>query len=86
SDAPDASARRLSFRPAHLSRAAKFKESGLIVAGGAILSDTKSEDAEMVGSVLIMDADSEEEVRKFLEEDPYVVNKVWGGYEIMGFK
>ncbi|CAG8845149.1 589_t:CDS:1, partial [Racocetra persica] len=48
-DDPDAGARRLSSRPEHLSRCKKAKESGLIVSGGAILSDTKSEDASMIG-------------------------------------
>ncbi|RIB23246.1 hypothetical protein C2G38_2139841 [Gigaspora rosea] len=85
-DDPDAGARRLSSRPEHVSRANKSRETGLIVTGGAILSDTKSEDATMVGSVLIMEADSEEEVRKYLDEDPYVINKVWAGYEVLGFK
>ncbi|CAG8570838.1 12267_t:CDS:2 [Cetraspora pellucida] len=85
-DDPDAGARRLSSRSEHLSRVKKFKESGLIVTGGAILSDTKSEDATMIGSVMIMEADNEDEVRKYIEEDPYVINKVWAGYEILGFK
>ncbi|CAG8651812.1 27660_t:CDS:2 [Gigaspora margarita] len=85
-DDPDAGARRLSSRPEHVSRANKSRESGLIVTGGAILSDTKSEDATMIGSVMIMEADSEEEVRKYLNEDPYVTNKVWAGYEVLGFK
>ena len=77
--------RRLSVREEHLARAKVAKEQGFLIAGGAILADQGSND-KMVGSLMIFEAENEEQIRKEIEQDPYVVNKVWENYEIWPFK
>lgn len=41
---------------------------------------------KMVGSCLIIDAESKEQVQQFLENDPYVEGKVWKNWDIYPFK
>ncbi|CAG8515616.1 14194_t:CDS:2, partial [Acaulospora colombiana] len=82
SEAPD---RRLSVRPRHLDNAKKAKQSGFVLTGGAILSDHSNE-GRMIGSVMVFEAESEEQVRKAVEQDPYVIENVWESYEIIPFK
>ena len=48
---PEARARRLAVRPAHLERVAPFVERGRVLIGGAILDGA----GDMVGSVLLTD-------------------------------
>jgi uncharacterized protein YciI len=35
---------------------------------------------------MIFEAESEEQIRQEIEQDPYVINKVWERYEIWPFK
>ncbi|RHZ80561.1 hypothetical protein Glove_134g85 [Diversispora epigaea] len=81
-DCADSEARRLSVRPQHLSHAEK---SDIVVLGGALLSD-HGENNKMIGSVILYEAESEEQVRKEVEQDPYVINNVWESYQIVPFK
>lgn len=39
----------------------------------------------MLGSCLIIDAESKEQVQQLLEEDPYVKGKVWKDWDIYPF-
>ncbi|KAK5259397.1 hypothetical protein LTR40_006058, partial [Exophiala xenobiotica] len=72
-DFPGALDKRLAARPTHLGNLKPAIEAGKVVFGGATLSKQPAEgDApDMTGSVMLIKADSEEEVRKTLEEDPY---------------
>ena len=40
----------------------------------------------MIGSCMIWEAESEEEVRQKLQNDPYVEGKVWEDWDILPFK
>lgn len=65
--------RRLAVREAHLKKAAELSESGKWLYASAILDD----DAKMIGSMIVCDYPSREELDKWLEEEPYVTGKVW---------
>lgn len=74
-DGTDAEAveRRNKARPAHLEGAAKLRDKGHLIAGGAILDD----DDNMIGSTMYVDFDSREDLDKWLLDDPYVTEGVW---------
>ncbi|KAK7903039.1 hypothetical protein LTR67_001056 [Exophiala xenobiotica] len=78
-DFPGALDKRLAARPTHLGNLKPAIEAGKVVFGGATLSKQPAEgDApDMTGSVMLIKADSEEEVRKTLEEDPYTKGGAW---------
>ncbi|KAF9434401.1 hypothetical protein BGZ76_008084 [Entomortierella beljakovae] len=82
---PDALKRRLSVRPKHLEGANELKKSGKLHLGGALLSD-HSDTGRMVGSVMIFNADSIQEVKEIVERDQYVTGKVWEHYDIIPFR
>ena len=52
-------------------------KSGNIVSAGALIADDK-----MVGSSLFVDFTTDEELDLWLEDEPYVVNRVWNMDEI----
>ncbi|CAG8558003.1 2655_t:CDS:2 [Acaulospora morrowiae] len=81
---PDAFDRRLPVRPRHLDNTKKSKEFGFLLTGGAILAD--HDKGEMIGSMMVFEAESEEQVREAVEQDPYVIEKVWERYEIIPIK
>ncbi len=74
--------RRLAVREKHLERSSKLKEAGTLQVGGAILS----EDGRMIGSAMVMEAQSEEALRELLEADPYRDGDVWQRYQIWPFR
>jgi uncharacterized protein YciI len=71
---PDATARRLAARPAHMARVRPLAESGTLLFGGAILDAPQG---GMVASVAVTRHASHEAARRFWAEDPYVVQGVW---------
>lgn len=79
-DAKDdgAPGRRAGAREAHLKNAQKLKSEGKIIMAAAILS----EDGRMIGSNIICNFDSREELDSWLEKEPYVKEKVWGSVSI----
>jgi uncharacterized protein YciI len=83
-DGTDAEAkpRRLAVRPAHLERVAPFVERGRVLIGGAILDEA----GDMVGSVLLTDFASRDEVEAWVADDPYVTGRVWKEIEILDFR
>ncbi|KAG9287252.1 hypothetical protein G9A89_008882 [Geosiphon pyriformis] len=82
---PEALTRRSAVRQAHLSRTKEMKEKGLVHFGGALLSsNTKIE--KMNGSLMVFEAETEEDVRALIETDPYVTGKVWERWNIFPFK
>ncbi|KAF8893939.1 hypothetical protein BD779DRAFT_1669454 [Infundibulicybe gibba] len=66
---------RLSVRPDHVKTFKQHVENGVIRVGGILLSP----DAEkkMIGSMLIVEAESIDEVRKIVEADIYYTAGVW---------
>ena len=69
----EASSRRMTARPGHIDGARLLKESGKLIAGGAILDDAE----QMIGSTLYVEFDSRAELDSWLEQDPYVTGGVW---------
>jgi len=78
-DFPGALEKRLAARPNHLSRIQPLVESGHVLFGGATLSKQPAEGEvpDMTGSMLLVKANSEEEVRRLLETDAYTKGGVW---------
>ena len=71
-DYKDALEKRLKAREAHLNGAKKLIEEGSIINAGALIEDDK-----MVGSTLYIDFETEDKMNQWLENEPYIVNKVW---------
>ncbi|KAI5116477.1 hypothetical protein M0805_003506 [Coniferiporia weirii] len=73
--------RRLSVRERHLANAKPLVESGVLKFGRAVLSPESiaSPDApqNMVGSMMIFQASSLDEVKKIIESDIYYSDGVW---------
>ena len=83
-DGSDAEAlnRRLAVREAHLALGDKMRDAGKMLYGAAILSD----DEKMIGSILLCDFNSREELDQWLEEEPYVQGDVWREVEVKRIK
>lgn len=83
-DGTDAEAlgRRLAVREKHLEEAHRLKAAGVLQVGGAILDEGE----RMIGSAMVIEADSEEALRAMLEADPYRRGGVWQRFEIWPFR
>jgi uncharacterized protein YciI len=79
-DGSDAEAmnRRLAVREAHLALGDKMRDAGKMLYGAAILDDHE----RMVGSALICDFASREELEQWLKDEPYVTGNVWQKIEV----
>ena len=75
---PEAKERRLAARQAHLDGVQAMIEEGTFINGGAILNEA----GEMVGSTLLVEFDSREDLDQWLQSDPYVTGGVWVDIEI----
>jgi uncharacterized protein YciI len=78
----DALQRRMNVRPHHLDGARELKETGNFVLGGAILND----EGKMIGSVMILQFEDEEELQTWQQTEPYITQKIWESYDIKPFK
>lgn len=70
--------RRLLARPAHIELGNKLREEGKHLYGVALLD----EQDRMIGSVLITEFNSREELDEWLQTEPYVTGKVWEKIEV----
>ena len=79
-DGADAEAlnRRLAVREAHLALADKMRDEGKMLYGVAILDDHE----RMVGSALIVDFESRNELEQWLKDEPYATGNVWQKIEV----
>lgn len=68
-----ASERRMQSREEHTKLISYYKEKGNMIMGAALLDD----DGNMIGSTIIVDFPSEEDLHEWLEKEPYVLNDVW---------
>ena len=68
--------RRLAVRPRHLENMAKVP--GKVICAGGLLDG----EGKMKGSVLIMDFESKELLRRYLDSEPYIKEQVWGNVEV----
>ncbi|MBX9685077.1 MAG: YciI family protein [Candidatus Obscuribacterales bacterium] len=69
----DALDRRLAARPAHLERAEKMRQEGTLLMGAALLSP----EGQMIGSIMVLNFPSADDVEKYLADEPYVIGNVW---------
>jgi uncharacterized protein YciI len=74
--------RRMQVRDAHLEGAKKLKESNNFIVGGAMLSD----EGKMIGSTLVLQFKEESELKQWMEEEPYIIHKVWETVEVKTFR
>ena len=65
--------RRMSVRPQHLENMSKLNENGHVICAGGM---TNSE-GKLIGSVLIMEYESREQLDDYLANEPYVKASVW---------
>lgn len=79
-DAKDAGAfeRRKTHRAAHLAVMQQYKDLGKMKIGAAILDDS----GKMIGSCIIADFASRQELDQWLAKEPFAVEKVWGDIQI----
>jgi uncharacterized protein YciI len=78
----EALTRRLAVREAHIALGDKMRDEGKMLYGAAILDDAE----KMIGSVLIVDFDSRNELDQWLKEEPYVTGNVWQKIDIQKCK
>jgi uncharacterized protein YciI len=76
-DGPDGEARRKVHRPAHLANLEPLDQAGRVLLAGPLTDKT--------GSLIVIEADSLDEARKFALEDPYTVNGVFERVEVHPF-
>jgi uncharacterized protein len=69
----DAINRRLAVRPAHFERVSALKKEGNFIIGAAILDDN----GKMIGSNMIVQFESEEDLQAYLKTEPYIIGNVW---------
>ena len=79
---PEAPTRRQAVRPAHLEGIRPFVERGNILIGGPILDEV----GNMIGSVLVADFPTREELDAWLTGDPYVTQGVWKEVEVQLYR
>lgn len=79
---PEAAGRRQRVREQHLADIRPRLESGQVVLGGALLNDA----GEMIGSGLVAEFGSREDLDAFLQGDIYTREGVWRSFEVYAFK
>lgn len=70
--------RRLAVREEHLESVKKRFEAGEHLYGAAMLDDA----GKMIGSMMVVEYPSREELDKWLKNEPYVTGDVWRKIEI----
>src|SRR5262245_21088902 len=65
--------RRMAARKAHIALGDQMRDTAKMLYGAAILDENE----KMIGSVLIVDFESRQELDQWLEIEPYVTGKVW---------
>ncbi len=73
---------RLQHRPAHLEHMARLDAAGRLVYGGPLMNEHN----QMVGSLIVLEADSLEAARATYAEDPYMVHGVFASYDVIETK
>lgn len=74
--------RRMDVRPHHLDGARELKANGNYVVGGAMLDD----EGKMVGSIMILQFEDEEQLEAWKQSELYITQKVWESVDIKPFK
>lgn len=74
--------RRMNVRPHHLDAAKDLRASGNYVLGGAILN----EEGKMIGSVMIVQFETEEALEAWKQNEPYITQKIWESVDVKPFR
>lgn len=74
--------RRMNVRPHHLDGVKALKESGRYLIGGAILDQYE----KMIGSVMILQFETEEVLEAWKQNEPYITQKIWESVDIKPFR
>ena len=74
--------RRMSVRPAHFDNARKLKARGNFIIGGAMLND----EGKMIGSTMVLQFETDEQLQHWLDTEPYITGKVWEKMDLRPFK
>ena len=74
--------RRMKARPRHLENVAVLKKRGEFLLGGAILDDQ----GKMIGSMIVYEFPDRALLDKCLENEPYIINKVWEKIDIRPYR
>ena len=78
----DALDRRMAVRPAHIAYVHHLKAAGQFILGGALLDP----DGRMIGSMLLLNMDTEEQLTAYLNTDPYIVQGIWEKIDVKPFR
>ena len=78
----DALSRRMVVRPAHIAYVQQLKAAGQFILGGALLDP----DGRMIGSMLLLNMDTEEQLTAYLNTDPYIVQGIWEKIDVKPFR
>lgn len=73
--------RRMGARPHHFDSARELKKTGNFIKGGAILNN----EGTMIGSVMMMQFESEEELEAWQQNEPYITQGVWETVDVKPF-
>jgi uncharacterized protein YciI len=74
--------RRLAVRPKHFDGARQLKAAGQFILGGALLDP----DGKMIGSMMLLDFASTEQLNDWLKAEVYITGKVWERIDIKPFR
>jgi uncharacterized protein YciI len=74
--------RRMNVRPHHLDGIRALKETDNYIVGGAILND----EGRMIGSVMILQFETEETLEAWKQNEPYITQKIWESVDVKPFK
>lgn len=74
--------RRLAVRDKHLAGARKMRANNNLVIAGAMLN----KEGKMIGSSMIVQFGSRQEVDVWLDNEPYILEKVWEKVDVKPFK
>ena len=78
----DALDRRMRVRPAHLDYVRQLKTAGQFLLGGALLDSA----GKMIGSMLMLDLETDEQLQTYLRTDPYIVQGIWDKIDVKSFR
>ncbi|GAB3701764.1 YciI family protein [Spirosoma flavus] len=78
----DALDRRMAARPFHFDYVRKLKADGQFILGGALLDP----DGKMIGSMLLLEMETEDQLNEYLQSDPYIVQGVWEKIDVKPFR
>ena len=74
--------RRMNVRPHHLDKIRELKQTNNYLIGGAILN----KDGHMIGSVMILQFETEEELEAWKQSDPYITQKIWETFDVKPYR